>query len=169
LVVFLGGCSAPPNQPLEDQDPHAPGELIGFFSITGKLANDSCGAAALNAPAKWEFQLKLSREGSTLYWLNGREAIVGDIDRSGKFSFETHLDVPVSPARGSTKGCTLVRGDAATGSLKSERALEGELRYSYDAAPGSDCDLLPLGTDGLPSVLPCELSYALSGSRVSGT
>jgi hypothetical protein len=160
------GCVQEPQEALDDQDPHAPGELIGFFSVTGKLADDSCGAESLNAPAKWDFEVKLSREGGTLYWLNGREAIVGDIDGKGAFSFATHLDLPMSEQHGAVKGCTVVRGDSASGSLVSNDTLSGTLTYAYDAKPGSDCSALPLGADGLPLALPCALSYRLSGERI---
>jgi len=159
------GCVQQPQEGLDDQDPHSPGDLIGFFSVTGKLADDSCGAESLNAPAKWDFNVKLSREGETLYWLNGREAIVGDINRKGAFSFETHLDLPMSEPHGAVKGCTVVRGDSASGSLVSDDTLSGTLTYAYDAKPGSDCSALPLGADGLPLALPCALSYRLSGTR----
>jgi len=136
--------------------------------VTGKLGDDTCGADSLSAPAKWDFQVKLSREGSTLYWLNGREAIVGDIDKSGHFAFETHLDLLLADARGAAKGCTVVRSDSASGSLDSaESSFTGELSYAYAGTSDSDCSALPLGSDGLPLALPCSLTYSLSGDRVS--
>lgn len=157
------GCVQQPQDGLDDQDPHSPGELIGFFSVSGKLADDSCGAESLQAPATWDFDVKLSREGSTLYWLNGREAITGDIDRSGKFSFQTHIDLPMTKPHGAVKGCTIVRSDAVSGSLEGDSALSATLTYAYSAAAGSDCAALPLGADGLPLALPCSLSYRLTG------
>jgi hypothetical protein len=163
---LLAGCVQPGEQAEGHQDPHQPGEEVGFFSVTGKLGDDTCGADSLNAPAKWDFQVKLSREGSTLYWLNGREAIVGDIDKSGRFAFETHLDLPLSDTHGAARGCTVVRSDSASGSLEnSEAAFSAELAYGYAATVESDCSSLPLGTAGLPLALPCRLAYALSGER----
>lgn len=159
------GCVQTPQEALDDQDPHSPGELIGFFSVTGKLDDDSCGAESLNAPAKWDFEVKLSREGSTLYWLNGREAIVGDINNKGAFAFETHIDLPMSAQHGAVKGCTVVRSDSASGSLTSDDSFTGTLSYAYSASSGSDCSALPLGADGLPLALPCALSYRLNGTR----
>lgn len=134
-----------------------------MFQVTGKLAHDDCGAESLNAPSKWSFHVKLSREGDTLYWLNGREAIVGDIDKSGAFSFETHLDLPMSEAHGAVKGCTIVRSDRATGDVDS--SLSATLTYAYAAKAGSECETLPLGVNGLPLALPCTLSYSLSGDK----
>jgi hypothetical protein len=163
---LLAGCVQPGEEAEDHQDPHQPGQEVGFFSVTGKLGDDTCGADSLNAPAKWDFQVKLSREGSTFYWLNGREAIVGDIDKNGHFAFETHLDLPLADTHGAAKGCTVVRSDSASGSLQnSESSFSGELSYAYAATPDSDCSALPLGSDGLPLALPCSLTYALSGDR----
>jgi hypothetical protein len=162
------GCVDPSQQALDDQDPHQPGDELGFFSVTGKLSDDSCGADSLNAPETWTFQVKLSREGSTLYWLNGREAIVGDIDNSGNFGFESHVDVKLADKRGAAAGCTLVRRDVASGALSDSMAsLSGKLSYAYAATADSDCSAFAIGTDGLPLALPCKLSYRLSGDRVS--
>lgn len=166
VAWLCSGCLAPDQAAEEHQDPHQPGEMLGAFSVTGKLGDDSCGADALSAPTNWDFNVKLSRDGSTLYWLNGREAIVGDIDQRGRFAFATHVDLPLSATRGAAKGCTIVRSDSAAGQLSAAQAgFDGSLSYAYAASPGSDCSALPLGADGLPLALPCSLSYRLSGVR----
>lgn len=169
LFVFAAsGCVAPGEQVEDDQNPHQPGDALGTFAITGKLGDDSCGADSLNAPSTWSFEVKLSREGSTLYWLNGREAIVGDIDKSGSFAFETHLDVPLAAQRGAAKGCTVVRRDAARGTLSgSSSSLSGQLSYAYDETGNSDCAALVTGTSGAPLLLPCRMTYDLRGERIS--
>jgi hypothetical protein len=164
------GCVQPGEQAEDDQDPHQPGVALGFFAVTGKLGDDTCGAESFNAPAKWSFQVKLSREGSTLYWLNGKEAIVGDIDKNGSFAFETHLDLPLSDKRGAAKGCTVVRRDSASGALRgvdAESSLSGKLSYAYAATADSDCSEFVTGTSGLPLALPCSMTYALTGASVS--
>lgn len=153
-------------QQTESQDPKAPGEALGFFAVDGKLADDSCGAESLSAPAEWSFEVKLSRDGSTLYWLNGREAIVGEIDASGSFAFETHLDLPLVRRRGAAKGCTIVRRDSANGALR-DAAFSAQLSYAYQATADSDCTELTTGVDGMPEALPCKLTYSLSGARVA--
>ena len=168
VVAFAAcGCVAPGEQELDDQDPHQPGDELGSFAMTGKLGADDCGADALNAPQTWSFQVKLSRKGSTLYWLNGREAIVGDIDKSGHFAFETHLDVPLAAKHGAAKGCTIVRRDLASGTLASSSdALTGKLTYAYVAASDSDCSEFITGTNGSPVALPCSMTYALTGALI---
>jgi hypothetical protein len=168
VVAFAAyGCVAPGEQELDDQDPRQPGDELGSFAMTGKLGADDCGADALNAPQTWSFQVKLSRNGTTLYWLNGREAIVGDIDKSGRFAFETHLDVPLSAKRGAAKGCTIVRRDSASGTLaSSSTSLSGKLTYAYEATSDSDCSAFITGTDGSPVALPCSMTYALTGAII---
>jgi hypothetical protein len=153
---------------LGDEDPKQPGHVIGFFSIDGTLSEDTCGAASLNAPEKWSFEVKLSRDDGALYWLNGREAIVGDIAEDGRFGFDTHVDVPIAKPRGAFKGCTMVRTDSAKGSLgQSEARLSGTLTYAYSEKSGTDCSEHATGIDGSPVLLPCRLGYSLKGARVS--
>jgi hypothetical protein len=168
LLALVPACVSPEEQAaaLDDQDPHQPGEAIGLFSVDGSLDADGCGAANLSAPEAWTFEVKLSKQGRTLYWLNGREAIVGDIDANGRFAFETHIEVVLAPKRGAAKGCTMVRRDAASGTLSGDAALRGKLSYSYEATAESDCTEYALGAEGTPLTLPCSLTYALRGQRL---
>jgi hypothetical protein len=165
VSAVAGGCMPVGEQELDDQDPHEPGDAIGSFAVVGRLTDDSCGADNLSAPAKWSFDLKLSRQGSTLYWLNGREAIVGEIDDAGRFGFESRVEVTLSEKRGAVKGCVMVRRDSASGKLTSAGdELSGVLTYAYDARSDSECGEYALGAEGQPLALPCALSYSLSGS-----
>src|SRR5688500_2817090 len=97
-LVWLGGCANPGE--LGSEDPKAPGEPLGLYALSGKLTADDCGAESLHAPSEWSFEVKLSRDRGTLYWLNGREAIVGQIDDAGTFELETHLDLRLAEQRG---------------------------------------------------------------------
>jgi hypothetical protein len=169
LGALLGGCVENQGE-LGSEDPRAPGEVLGFYAVAGSLSDDSCGAETLGAPSDWSFEVKLSRDGSTLYWLNGREGIVGDIDETGGFSFETRIDVRLGETRGSVKGCIIERRDAAKGALtKSEDALTLELGYAYSAKPGSNCeDFVGVGAPTPnPLPLPCSMTYSLTGSRIA--
>lgn len=153
---------------LEQQDPKAPGEVLGFFAIDGRLSEDSCGRQSLGAPEEWTFEVKLSRDAGALYWLNGREAIVGEIDDSGAFAFETHVDLPLSEPRGAFKGCTIVRRDSAAGSLaQNEASLSARLSYGYQAKAGSDCSEYVAEPTGMPEALPCKLTYTLQGEKLA--
>jgi hypothetical protein len=133
------------------------------------LSGDSCGAELLGAPDEWSFEVKLSRDGSTLYWLNGREGIVGTIDKAGAFTFETRVEVPLSQERGSVKGCTIERRDVAQGALsEAEDALTLKLTYAYSAKAGSSCEEFagPQAPTPTPLPLPCSMTYSLTGSRL---
>jgi hypothetical protein len=156
------------SQDLDHEDPKAPGDVLGFYALSGGLSEDTCGAESLSAPAKWSFEVRLSRDGSAFYWLNGREAIVGEIDKAGAFDFETHIDMPLAARHGAAKGCTVVRRDLAKGTLaKSEDSLNVKLSYAYEATAESDCSEFITGTAGMPEALPCRMTYSLEGVRVS--
>jgi hypothetical protein len=150
------------------QDPKAPGEVLGFFGLSGGLQDDTCGAELMGAPDTWSFQVKLSRRGEALYWLNGKEGIVGEIDDEGAFSFETRVDTKVTERRGAAKGCTIQRRDSAQGVLdEAKGSLSVKLGYAYDQTSDSDCGPLLIGSPGVPQEVPCKMSYALSGKRLS--
>ena len=169
LAALLGGCVENQGE-LGSEDPRAPGEVLGFYRVAGGLSDDSCGAESLGAPSEWSFEVKLSRDGSTLYWLNGREGIVGDIDERGRFSFETRIDVPLSETRGSVIGCIVERRDTAQGALSSsDEKLTLELSYAYSAKPDSNCeDFVGIAAPTPnPLPLPCSMTYSLSGARMA--
>lgn len=156
-----GGADAEP------QDPKAPGKLIGFFGLSGRLQDDTCGAENLGAPDDWSFQVKLSRRGDALYWLNGKEGIVGHIDADGSFSFETRIDTKLTERRGAAKACTIVRRDLASGELEEDKgALSMKLAYAYDQTADSACEELIVGNYGVPQALPCRMTYSLSGAKL---
>src|SRR5687768_6334338 len=114
---LLGGC-------LEFgkvDDAKAPGDLLGVYSVVGSLDDTTCGAGALAAEDPWSFDVKLSRYQRDLYWLNGREAIVGDIDKDGRsFSFDTRIEIEVQAALRGHPGCVISRVDRARGELSAD-------------------------------------------------
>ncbi|HET9953725.1 MAG TPA: hypothetical protein VFQ61_04460 [Polyangiaceae bacterium] len=152
-------------------DAKIPGELLGTYDVSGQLKSDSCGAELLGAPNPWRFDLKLSRFERDLYWLNGREAIVGDIDADGTtFHFRTRIDVPLTPAAKGAAGCIVSRYDQADGKLvagdgDSVTAVTANLSFRYESKSGSEC-LEIIGIPGGVQQLPCTLSYGLGGSRL---
>jgi hypothetical protein len=165
-AVLVAGCA----EPNPDHDAKTPGTLLGTYALSGPITRDSCGADLLGAPDPWTFQVKLSRFENDLYWLNGREAIVGDIAANGSsFHFSTRVDVTISPAGRGNSGCVVSRYDTADGVL----ALEGEdvtavatkLTFEYTPKNNSEC-LEIIGSPGGVQALPCSLSYSLSGGLV---
>ena len=150
-------------------DAKTPGEPIGRFAIRGALDRDECKAAVLAVVDPWEFELRLSRSVNDLYWLNGREAIAGDIaadDRS--FKFDTHVDVQIVPPRNGRGGCTLTRRDRAEGELSpsasSASELAGSMSFIYEPRAGSECSEI-IGVPGGFDRLPCRVDFDLQGTR----
>ncbi|MFZ5897424.1 MAG: hypothetical protein ACOY0T_40600 [Myxococcota bacterium] len=168
-LVVAAACA--PYDP--DKDSKIPGDLLGTYAMSGVLKADSCGAELLGAPDPWKFEVKLSRFQRDLYWLNGREAIVGDIAADDtSFQFKTRIDVPLSPAAKGAAGCTVSRYDQADGKLSASgedvAGLTATLSFRYEAKPGSEC-LEIIGIPGGVQQLPCTLSYGLAGARVETT
>jgi len=166
MPLLLGGC-------LEFgkvDDAKAPGDLLGVYSVTGTLDDTTCGTGALRAEDPWSFDVKLSRFDRDLYWLNGREAIVGDIEKDGvSFSFDTRIELEVqAPLRGHP-GCVISRADRARGELSADgsevEAFEGSLDFDFSALPGSDCTDWMV-QEAVPA-LPCSVEYELDAERQS--
>jgi hypothetical protein len=69
VCAFLFLCASGAGCIGHAQDAHEPGDRLGTFHATGTLVSDTCQAAVLGVTKDWAFDVKLSREGSTLYWL----------------------------------------------------------------------------------------------------
>jgi hypothetical protein len=165
LALCLGSCL---NFRKVD-DAKAPGDLLGIYQVTGELTESTCGEGALGAGESWTFEVKLSRMENDIYWLNGKETIVGDIASDGRsFSIVSQVAVTVSePGRGKS-GCQVLRHDKAKGKLSDDGAevesFEGTLGFSYEAVAGSDCSEW-VGSPGAVAALPCALSYDIEAER----
>ena len=150
-------------------DAKAPGDLLGMYAVSGRLDESSCGEGALGASKTWAFDVKLTRYNRDLYWLNGREAIVGDIAQDGRsFTFESGIQVEVSPAERGRDACRIARDDTAAGVLSDSgtdvESFEGKLEFGYRELEGSDCSSW-IGTSGAVAKLPCSMSYDMSAER----
>jgi hypothetical protein len=151
-------------------DAKAPGDMLGTFDVTAELDQSTCGEGALGSTDDWRFQVKLSRFQHDLYWLNGREAIVGSIGKDGRsFSFETRVDVDIPVEQGGDPACRIERSDAAAGKLSDDDAtvesFEGTLSFTYRAEDVLDCEPWLL-TPGAPARLPCTISYEMRAKVV---
>ncbi len=162
-VSSLGACIG------RAQDAHEPGDRLGTYHLSGKLVNDSCQAAVLGVTNDWAFDVKLSRDGSTLYWINGEEAIPGTIQSDGKrFGFSSGVEVMLQAPKGSAPGCVILRGDNASGVLSSKtsdvESLDVDLDFTYSVKSGTQCAGYVGVQDGFAG-LPCKVTYAMSGKR----
>lgn len=151
------------------KDAKIPGDALGSYHVVGKLQASTCGPGALGSSDVWEFDVKLSRDGRDLYWLNGAEAIAGRIAADDvTFAFDSFVEVPAIEPGGGNLGCTIVRTDTASGTLaspgKDVPSFDGLLRFGYAPRPGGDCTPL-VGVAGGFALLPCEIGYQLAAKR----
>ena len=165
LLFLCGGCVG------HAEDAHEPGDRLGTYHATSALKGDTCQAAVLGASANWQFDVKLSRRASTLYWLNGQEAIPGTLERNGTtFSFESGVEVPLQAAQGVRPGCVVERTDSATGELSSKstdvQTFTAELSFGYSVKSGTQCAGFIGVQDGFAS-LPCQVDYSVTAHRTS--
>jgi hypothetical protein len=166
ILCSLGGCGPV----AEGGDAHVPGEYLGAYAVDATLEQSTCGAGALNAPNLWQFEVRLSQYESSLYWLNGAEAIHGRLAADGStFSFETKVRVEVQPSKPGFAGCTIFRLDRAKGKLEhgadDVAGFSGEIGFGYAPEAGSDCGGV-VGVAGGFATLPCELSYTMQAERL---
>jgi hypothetical protein len=167
ILLLCTGCIG------HGQDAHEPGDRLGTFHATGTLTSDSCQATALlGDTANWAFDVKLSREANTLYWLNGEEAIPGNIASDGiTFDFESGVEVPLQAAQGAQPGCTMTRSDTANGVLASSSTTDVpsftvNMGFTYAAEAGSQCSGW-VGVQGGFAALPCTVRYSLTAARTA--
>ena len=166
-LVLCGGCLG------HAQDAHEPGDRLGTYHATGKLVTDSCQAAILGVSSDWQFDVKLSRESHTLYWLNGQEAIPGTIANDGvSFGFQSGVEVSLLAPRGAQQpGCVIERTDSASGKLASSSTTDvpnfaADMSFSYAVKSGSECAGF-VGVEGGFTDLPCQVSYKLDAKRTA--
>ncbi|MBI3202207.1 MAG: hypothetical protein HYZ29_11735 [Myxococcales bacterium] len=161
-LAVLAGCMGP------EQD-KVPGDSLGTYQVVAQLDSSTCGPGALGSKDLWEFEVKLSRDGHDLYWVNGADPIGGDVASDGvSFGFDSHAVLtPIKPAKGQP-GCSISRTDSGTGKLSSAAppvaGFEGTLRYGFKPVGESDCEPL-MAVEGGFSQLPCEISYSMDATR----
>lgn len=152
-------------------DAKQPGDLLGTYDVTAKLEQSTCGNGAFGSTESWRFQVKLSRLESDLYWLNGREAIVGSIGKDDRsFSFDSRVDVDIPPEESGDAECRIRREDTASGKLSDDgtdvEEFDGELSFRYSIIDDASCEGFLL-SPGAPARLPCTLSYTMQATRSS--
>ncbi len=153
-----------------DKDSQIPGEPLGSYAVKGTVSRDTCGVELLGAPDPWTFELRLSRFEEDLYWLNGREAIVGRVGSDDNFTFDTRLRINLGDSTTTPASCIVWRRDLARGTLHftddEVSSLDGSLGYHYDTPTAEEC-LGIIGVYGGVASLPCDLEYRITGTRVA--
>jgi hypothetical protein len=152
-------------------DAKQPGDLLGTYDVAATLEQSTCGNGAFGSTESWRFQVKLSRFQRDLYWLNGREAIVGSIGKDDRsFSFDSRVDVDIPPEETGDAECRIRREDSATGKLSDDgidvEEFEGELSFRYSIIDDASCEGFLL-SPGAPTRLPCTIAYTMQAERSS--
>lgn len=146
---------------------HQPGTALGTYAVTGSLKAQTCGAG-LQPDNPWSFDVRLSRSGSTLFWLqDSSPALSGTIDPSGNATFTTSEIFDLSEPDAGVAYCAVVRTDtfkAALGTTTDPSDFTGTIAYHYELDQGSSCGGLLAGQY---DSIPCDVSYDLSAKRNS--
>ena len=153
-------------------DPDGPGDFIGAFSVDAELDVNTCGDGALDAPATWTFEVKLSRDVDLVYWWNSSAELVTGKLASDKhsFSFETSVAVDMRDENSAPwlPPCTVTRRDRCDGKISDDdTTFIGKLSYDYSPTTGSDCTDLVTSDSPVFAALPCGMTYTLDAKRTS--
>ena len=164
LVVVLVGCAT--------KDPLNPGTTVGTFHVEAKLTSLSCGGTA---PDPWAFDVKVSHDGDTVYWIQGGTPISGTVDADGHTAFSAQTVSDVRDGTTKQAGCSLARTDnlgvylldATTKPTTDPTTLtsfSGQLSYAYAPTDGSDCGDQLTSAGGSWQALPCAVTYDVTGT-----
>ena len=169
LAIVLGACTG--------KDPYRPGTAIGTFHVEAKRAANSCGSSAV-PPDPWKFDVRLSRDQRTLYWVQGGLPVSGTLDegkpdapKATMKSSDTRT-VRAANAKLGLAACALTRDDTleatlarGAGAEADFEAFTGTLTYRFVPTADSDCSdaVVGEGGDGFAE-LPCDIRFDLTGT-----
>jgi hypothetical protein len=152
------------------KDPYNPGTSLGVFHVEGKLTTNAC-AAPDQVPDPWEFDVKLSQDGSTLYWIQGGLPVQGHLDASSHTTLTSSGTTDLRPGDAGVSGCSLTREDTLDARFAGSPfvAFEGTLTYAFSATSDSDCSDQLAQAGGGFSILPCQVVYSIRGAKTDKT
>lgn len=153
-------------------DPTNPGVEVGTFHVKASLTASTCG----QPPNPWEFDVRINRDGSTLYWIQGTLPIAGEVDRMARTKLDTSVTSQLRPADEAKKlaACEVQRKDMLDVLLATEdqkpavdpadvHSFEGQLRYEFAPTDDSQCDDQLTARGGGYDALPCVVQYDVAG------
>jgi hypothetical protein len=145
-----------------------PGQQLGTYSVSGTTGGSSntCG---LGAPSPWQFDVRLSVQGSTLYWdwMDGSPFVSGSL-ASTKASLTQSATVNADSTDAGLGPCNLQTSSDFTltlGSGTPPGSFTGTLAYSYTPASGATCGDVLASAGGMYATLPCSLTYTVTGTH----
>jgi len=157
-VLAIASCSG--------KDPLNPGTPIGTFRVDGKLVSNACGAAE-SAPDPWEFDVKLSRDHGTVYWVQGGPPAAGELDPQNHTIMHTSVENTIHEAdpKSGLGFCAIERDDTLDVTFNQPiTSFAGVLTYAFRPTDGSDCSDQTTAGGGSFAALPCSVVYTLSGT-----
>ena len=170
LLIALPGLAAC-GDIFGNKDAHQPGDELGTYHVAATRGDNSCGDGALGNTATWEFDVKLARGGSEIFWNNGAEMIDGTID-ADETTFHFTTGVLMNMRNTAIHGpppCSIQRTDRADGTLAATgddvASFAGKLEFAFAPTDGSSCDDLITGSTAVLAALPCGIRYAITGTR----
>lgn len=148
------------------KDPLNPGTPLGTFHVDSKLTKDTCSGA----PATWAFDVNLSKELGTIYWIQGGAPVSGVLDASAHVAMTATDTRKIHDAdtRMGLGYCGLTRDDAVDMTLAADLAsFSGALSYRFSPSDNSDCSDQLEAAGGTFTTLPCQLSYDITATRTA--
>lgn len=135
-----------------------------LYNVSAALTTSTCGSGVADAADSWSFQVRLTRDGTTLTWDDVTTGIttqgtIGD----GKFSVSDSNTYEVTAMSAGSAGCSVRRHVSYSGTTTIDKndkltELEGDIVFKYSQATGYNCDSLIGASDGFDD-LPCEVDY----------
>lgn len=154
-LLFASGCFG--------KDPYNPGTPLGTFRVLGTIVSNSCA----EAPNPWEFEVKLSRDDTKLYWLSGGLPAEGAIDSSSHavLTSEDTRTLRAEDPKTKAPACILMRKDTLDTVLSKPpvSTFIGNLTYRFEVADGADCSDQLVASGGGFEALPCQVTYRIAG------
>ncbi len=147
-------------------DPSTPGTAVGTFAVHGTRVEDTCG----DAPVTWDFSVKLSRESTTLYWIQGGTPVASHKLSSGGYEFTSTAVHDLRPANKALElaACSVTRDDQSSVTLAvDETTFTGTLEYAYVPVTGADCRDQTVEFGGTYGALPCKQRFSLDAQKSS--
>jgi hypothetical protein len=139
-----------------------PGTSLGTFAFRGAVTSNTCGAS-LKASDPWTFDVKVSKDGTTLFWKPGSDsAVSGILDANNK---STLTATTTSAVDGGS--CVMARTDTTVLALDQAvpTAITGTLTLAFSASSTSDCSSQLSANGGPFQTVPCSVAYSFSAPK----
>jgi hypothetical protein len=151
-----------------------PGTPLGSYAVTGALGTNTCGAG-LGAPNPWSFTVKMSQDGTTLFWepSSGGE-LSSTMTSSTQVSISSTVTANVDASDAGAGPCDLQQTTAIDLTFENSSppapppGFTGSITYTFAASTGvsatTDCTDQLSASGGTYDTLPCTATYTIKGT-----